>query len=1267
MSLSGYARAQDENMGNAGASPASLDAPLARKLSTLAQSDIYCIWRMGHLGKPAFLNLLQFYLGHFIANVIRVVKATQNSDSQVRFDVFFDVKSLAIARRMCDLEREHNAHLRAHVPYGVRKSLARAAIVPSRALDNISIVTWNICWFASKREEISLFLNSMCPSILCLQETWRENVAKPVYLPGYKMIETPCMDGQGKCGLAIVFRACLNIVQLAWATSPYTLAAIMHVEGGVVVIVNVYISQRRGGVREEAKAQLGRVLKRVNKKYSEAIVIVCGDLNTNSVRTSRMCDEFGLGLVEVEGDNRTYHKHMRGVSDIDHILISRAHLAVCGSASVLNSYDTSDHWPLMASFNISAALASPLAGRPRLSKERMGEKEAEIRGSNYWAPLLEQMGDLDADVSAFVETSHALAAEVGAVQLGGATRKSTLSRATVRAIKEKQSAARNLATEGANAESMGAYSAAKRAAKTAINSERRAKWAAFVARGAALRVKNPKSYWRFLRQVGRFAPSIAMVGLPPVANSAGRVAASDAETLEAWSEYYKGLLEVPVNSDVDWAQAFSQLPQREQLDINGDISWGEVCWALSTTAGYKAPGASGIQTAWLQAAADAANAEGDYPPVPSSDMGKCVLSLVQRLWAGGRIPDSLSVALLVSIYKKGDSTDPSNYRGISLVDCLLKLVCTVVARRLSLAVEEQGWLSTAQAGFRRREEAMANAVALFEVVRRRQLSGKKTFVTFVDIKKAFDTVPTGALMAKLAKAGLSGRALEFIQALYANAAAAVRGPGGLMGLVFAVTRGVRQGCPLSPILFDIFINDIFDEIPAALVTVDLVTPGFLFADDGTVIAGSGSDMEVMLTVLGDWAARNGMEFNVPKCGATVVGADLSVLEDLHLSLAGEAVPIVSSYKYMGVMFSNDVPLLGAALEAKLQGANKLIHMAKACLGNKSIPLCAKLDLIRSVVLPTLAWGGELLGMNMGRARKLDSLLAKALVLVTKGWGKGGAAALRQELGIASVHATMSGMRARAFVKYPSLSSVVAKLMAINFVARCSTWVSGTSRWIARLGGECKEALGAEGITSTAAGRIVRREVERGMFESAARKAKGCASYLAADFGASKGFIKHFVSDASLLHINLGVTGLIACRTGALFTARKAASAGVIPARFRKECPCCGEARAESLRHLLLSCEAWDGERAELLTPLLELLPAGISRADQVTLLLGGGVGDFTLEPRWSKEVEGARPLYCLVALFLTKIHSRRGQYIWSHSTSPLSQSPLGMAALPGGG
>lgn len=182
-------------------------------------------------------------------------------------------------------------------------------------------------------------------------------------------------------------------------------------------------------------------------------------------------------------------------------------------------------------------------------------------------------------------------------------------------------------------------------------------------------------------------------------------------------------------------------------------------------------------------------------------------------------------------------------------------------------LESRSFFLRGQAGFRSREECIGQVISLKEMVQRRRALGKPTYAAFIDFKKAYDTVPHEALLYKLEAAGVGGQALSFLRALYSHSQVRVR-VGATLSTPIEVLRGVRQGCPGSPTLFNIFINDIFNEsedLGVDITGLQRKIQGLLFADDLVLLADSPSELQKSLDRVNHWAGEWGMSFGISKC------------------------------------------------------------------------------------------------------------------------------------------------------------------------------------------------------------------------------------------------------------------------------------------------------------------------------------------------------------------------------------------------------------------
>ena len=184
-----------------------------------------------------------------------------------------------------------------------------------------------------------------------------------------------------------------------------------------------------------------------------------------------------------------------------------------------------------------------------------------------------------------------------------------------------------------------------------------------------------------------------------------------------------------------------------------------------------------------------------------------------------------------------------------------------------------------------------------------------TYILYLDLKKAYDLVPHSRLIEKVKRMGYGPKLIRYIENMYKETTCAVRIQGRLSE-AFKYERGVRQGCPMSPDLFNIYINDMLDEIEGITVPgLSEKVKGLHFADDTVVLAETREGIELASKQIAEWCDKNNMEINVNKSGLMIIQvSDRDQINELNLRYKNETIKIVSEYEYLGINVNDKLTL-----------------------------------------------------------------------------------------------------------------------------------------------------------------------------------------------------------------------------------------------------------------------------------------------------------------------------------------------------------------------
>jgi hypothetical protein len=202
-----------------------------------------------------------------------------------------------------------------------------------------------------------------------------------------------------------------------------------------------------------------------------------------------------------------------------------------------------------------------------------------------------------------------------------------------------------------------------------------------------------------------------------------------------------------------------------------------------------------------------------------------------------------------------------------LLSVVSKVFTAMLNKRLAEFCEEKGLLVEEQGGFRRGRGCTDQLFVLTDLLAGRRQAGKRTYACFIDVRKAYDRVWRDGLMKTLWEKGIRGRAWRVIRSYYEDVKSCVRLQDGDTGW-FGIDVGVRQGCVLSPLLFDLFIDAMAREVKALGLGVQGVAL-LLYADDVVLVAES--DLQKMLNAVAAFFKRWRLEANLSKTKVMAYG------------------------------------------------------------------------------------------------------------------------------------------------------------------------------------------------------------------------------------------------------------------------------------------------------------------------------------------------------------------------------------------------------------
>ena len=441
-----------------------------------------------------------------------------------------------------------------------------------------------------------------------------------------------------------------------------------------------------------------------------------------------------------------------------------------------------------------------------------------------------------------------------------------------------------------------------------------------------------------------------------------------------WLTYFEKLLNQEVEINVEFSDIVTgytethdseceickgtQPGSDEIQELNNAISSEEILKCIKDMSNGKAAGIDGVVVEMLKSS--------NHIVVPF------LKHLYNTVLSSGNFPKQWCQAVLVPIHKKGNKSDPNNYRGIALISVLGKIFAKIVNNRLVEWAETCGAQKEEQAGFRKGYSTTDNIFTLQALIQKYcSRKGGRLYTIFVDFSKAFDTIPHSLMFYQLMTKGVHGKVLNVLRSMYSSLESCVRTPDGLTS-TFHCTRGTRQGCMLSPFLFSLYVGELVSMLEAAdcrgvFVNEDAANiAALLFADDVVGMADTVGRLQKIINVIEVFCDKWGLIVNLSKSKVMVFRNGGPLRKNEAWYFKGKKLEVVSSYKYLGTMFTPKLSwsLCQKTLSTQAQRGLYLIRRYNyACDG---LPVDLLFELFDSMIAPVLLYSSEVWGFTLAK-------------------------------------------------------------------------------------------------------------------------------------------------------------------------------------------------------------------------------------------------------------------------------------------------------------
>ena len=346
----------------------------------------------------------------------------------------------------------------------------------------------------------------------------------------------------------------------------------------------------------------------------------------------------------------------------------------------------------------------------------------------------------------------------------------------------------------------------------------------------------------------------------------------------------------------------------------------------------------------------------------------CFIDMMHETFRLGELPQSTKMAVMSLIFKKGDRQQMKNYRPISLTNCDYKIITFALSEKLKSCLD--CIIDKDQCGYIK-GRYIGNSIRLIkDIYEWAETFNKNGAIICCDFAKAFDSIEWNFMENVLTKFGFKDKFMRWVKIIYTDPEFVIKNNGWLSSKI-QMSRGIRQGCPLSALLFLLCV-----EIMAIILRESKDIVGFTFdgrefkvtqyADDTTLTLTNLDSITHAINVITEFGRLSGLLLNKDKCEGLLLGGLKNNFNE-----------------YEGIKFTNNpIRCLGLYIGHDAIKCNELnwvpklkrIERQTEIWKTRNLTMFGKVTLIKTLLIPQLIYNMTVLNVEDNVIKQIESLL-----------------------------------------------------------------------------------------------------------------------------------------------------------------------------------------------------------------------------------------------------------------------------------------------------